>query len=184
MTNGILSFDECIQMLIKEKIDNDVIIHSQMVERLSRRIGEAITQNKDNLIKINIGIMRMGALLHDIGRARTHEIAHVLEGVNIARKSRFPPEVIHIIEMHVGSGLTEKEAEELGLEKKRYFPQSMEAKIVSYADNVISGDRRIDIRRAKARYLKKGLNNAAERLQEAHDYLSGIAGKNLDRIRI
>jgi len=184
MVNNLLNFDECIQLLIEKKIENNVIIHSQMVERLARRIGEVITENNGTPQKVNFDILRMGALLHDIGRSKSHGIQHVVEGVKIAKKMNFPPEVAHIIEMHVGSGLSPGEAVELGLPEKRYFPESLEAKVVSYADNVIRGDRRVSLQVSLNIFRGKGLHEAAEGIEEAHRYLSELCGQNIDHIRM
>lgn len=184
MIRNLLNFDECIQLLIEKKLNNNVIIHSQMVERLAGKIGRVITDNNNTPQKVNFDILRMGALLHDIGRSRSHGILHVVEGANIARELNFPPEVIHIIEMHVGSGLSPEEAVKLGLPEKRYFPESLEAKIVSYADNVIRGDRRVSIRSSLDVFRGKGLVRASERIEEAHNYLSDLCGKDIDRIKM
>lgn len=182
--NHILDYEECIQILIKEGADNGVIIHSQMVERLTRRIGQLITDNPETPLKVNFEIMRMGSLLHDVGRGRTHTIQHVTEGVKIAKRLSIPQEVFHIIECHIGSGLTAEEAVELGLENKSYFPQTLEAKLVAYGDNLIAENRQISINEAIRRYKEKDLHKAAERLEESHRYLSELAGSDLSRVRI
>ncbi len=184
MNDNILDFDQCVQALIKEGVDDGVIIHCQMVERLSRKIGTMITENHRTPLKVNFEILRMGALLHDIGRGKTHSILHVREGVDIARNMNLPEDVLHIIECHVGSGLTPEEAVELGLENKNYFPQTLEAKIVAYADNLIAENRQISLTEGLRRYREKELEQAAERLEESHRYLSQLAGADLTRVRI
>lgn len=90
-------------------------------------------------------LIRKGALLHDIGRSRTHGITHAIEGVEIAKRYGYSEDVLNIIERHIGAGITEQEAEKLGLPKKSYVPQTLEEKIVAHADNLISGSDEVDL---------------------------------------
>jgi uncharacterized protein len=90
-------------------------------------------------------IIRKGALLHDIGRSKTHGITHAIEGVEIARKYGYSKDVLNIIERHIGAGITEEESEKLGLPKKSYVPQTIEEKIVAHADNLMSGSKEVDL---------------------------------------
>ena len=184
MTNNMMDYEICIQTLIKYGVDDSVIIHSQMVERLANKIGQLISASNGTPQKVNFEVLRMGALLHDIGRCKTHSIQHVTEGVKIARKLNLPSEVIHIIECHVGSGLTPEEAFDVGFEKKNYFPQTLEAKLVAYADNLIAENRQISLSEGIRRYKEKGLITAAERLEESHRYLTELAGTKIYTVRI
>ena len=101
-----------------------------------------IASNFDNADK---DLIRKGALLHDIGRSKTHGIRHAIEGVEIARKYGYGEDVLNIIERHIGAGITESEAKDLGLPEKSYVPQTLEEKIVAHADNLISGSEEVDI---------------------------------------
>ena len=53
---------------------------------------------------IDPAITKRGALMHDIGKAVTHEVegSHALIGAELARRLKEPPEVVHIIESHHG----------------------------------------------------------------------------------
>ena len=90
-------------------------------------------------------MIKKGALLHDIGRSKTHDITHAIEGVEIAKKYSYSDDVLNIIERHIGAGITEDEAIELGLPKKSYVPQTIEEKIVAHADNLVSGSEEVDL---------------------------------------
>lgn len=125
-------------MLKKENTPENVIDHCKAVCRKAMEIAS----NFDNADK---DLIRKGALLHDIGRSRTHGIEHAIEGVKIAEKYGYSQDVLNIIERHIGAGITAEEAEKLGLPKKSYIPQTIEEKIVAHADNLISGSEEVDI---------------------------------------
>ena len=127
-----------IKLLEKENTPENVIEHSIAVCKKAMKIAS----NFDNADK---DLIRKGALLHDIGRSKTHDITHAIEGVRIAEKYGYGRDVLNIIERHIGAGITEKEAEKLGLPVKSYLPETLEEKIVAHADNLISGSEEVDI---------------------------------------
>jgi ribonuclease Y len=53
---------------------------------------------------VDPAVPKRGALLHDIGKAVTHEVegSHAIIGAEIARRLKEPPEVVHCIESHHG----------------------------------------------------------------------------------
>ena len=125
-------------MLEKEHTPENVIDHCKAVYKKAMKIAANFNDVDEDLI-------RKGALLHDIGRSRTHGITHAVEGVKIAERYGYDKDVLNIIERHIGAGITESEAEKLGLPKKSYVPQTLEEKIVAHADNLVSGSREVDI---------------------------------------
>ena len=127
-----------IKLLKKENTPENVIQHSQAVLKKAMKIAANFDDADKDLI-------RKGALLHDIGRSKTHGITHAIEGVKIARKYGYKEDVLNIIERHIGAGITEKEAVELGLPKKSYLPETLEEKIVAHADNLVSGSEEVDM---------------------------------------
>ena len=125
-------------MLEKEHTPENVIDHCKAVYKKAMKIAANFNDVDEDLI-------RKGALLHDIGRSRTHGITHAVEGVKIAERYGYDEDVLNIIERHIGAGITESEAEKLGLPKKSYMPQTHEEKIVAHADNLTSGSREVDL---------------------------------------
>ena len=127
-----------IELLKKENTPENVIDHSLAVYKKAMEIAANFDDADKDLI-------RKGALLHDIGRSKTHGITHAIEGVEIAKKYGYGEDVLNIIERHIGAGITECEAEKLGLPVKSYLPETIEEKIVAHADNLTSGSKEVDI---------------------------------------
>ena len=155
-----------IKLLEKENTPENVIQHCIAVCRKAMKIAA-------NFENVDKDIIRQGALLHDIGRSKTHGITHAIEGVEIARKYGYPDEVLNIIERHIGAGITPEEAEKLGLPKKSYVPQTLEEKIVAHADNLISGTREVDIDFVIEKWKRtiEDSDDNIERLIELHSEL-------------
>ena len=127
-----------IEILKKEKTPPNVIDHSVAVCKKAFEIAQ-------NFPQANLELIEKGALLHDIGRSRTHGIKHAVAGVEIAREYGYSEDVLNIIERHIGAGITKEEAKNLGLFEKSYVPHSLEEKIVAHADNLISGTKEVDV---------------------------------------
>ncbi len=87
-------------------------------------------------IPVDKQLIEVGAMLHDMGRCKTHGIDHAVVGAALAREMGIPEEVARIIERHIGAGISVAEAVVLGLPEKEYHPLTPEEKIVSYADNL------------------------------------------------
>ena len=127
-----------IELLKKENTPENVIDHSLAVYKKAMEIAANFDDADKDLI-------RKSALLHDIGSSKTHGITHAIEGVEIAKKYGYGEDVLNIIERHIGAGITEREAEKLGLPVKSYLPETLEEKIVAHADNLTSGSKEVDI---------------------------------------
>ena len=124
-----------IELLKRLGCSDRVIEHILAVKRVALRIADETT------IPVDRELVRMGALLHDIGRARTHGIDHAVVGAEMAREMGVDERIVRIIERHIGAGINADEARALGLPVKDYVPQTPEEKIVAYADNLIKGNR-------------------------------------------
>ena len=155
-----------IELLEKENTPENVIDHCKAVYKKAMKIAANFDDADEDLIK-------KGALLHDIGRSRTHGITHAVEGAKIARQYGYPDDVINIIERHIGAGITEEEAVKLGLPKKSYVPQTLEEKIVAHADNLVSGSKEVDIDFVIEKWKRtiEDSDDNIERLIELHNEL-------------
>ncbi|UCF13369.1 MAG: HDIG domain-containing protein [Thermoplasmatales archaeon] len=164
----------CIELLRENGCSEEVINHCKVVRDLAVRIAE-----KTNA---NIDLVEAGALLHDIGRSKTHGIKHGIEGAKIAREIGLQERIIKIIERHLGGGIPKDEAVKLGLPNRDYIPKTLEEKIVAHTDNLIDEGKKQPIEKEVEEALKKGQKQLAERLIKLHNELSDICGMNLNDI--
>ena len=123
-------------------------------------------------------MVEAGALLHDIGRSQTHSIEHGAMGGQIARRLGMPMELTHIIERHVGAGLTQDEARRNNLPKGHYIPETLEEKIVCYADKLIEGAREVGIDSTIYSFAQElgGDHPSIKRLQDLHREMVAVLG--------
>ena len=129
---------------------------------------------KNRGLEVDVDLVRVGALLHDIGRAKTHGVDHGIVGAQIARELKLPDGIVAIIERHVGSGITKMEAERLGWSVKSYVPESLEERIVAYADKLIEGSILVPLDVAVERFHQdENIPEASvERLKQWHKEFS------------
>ena len=136
------------QVLIRAGCSLGVVAHCLAVSRTAVSLAERVKR-----VPIDGELVRLGGLLHDIGRGRTHGLDHAIVGAAFGREMGFSPQLCAIIERHIGAGITAAEAERLGLPKKDYLPQTPEEKIVSYADNLTKGVEAMPIEQAVKRFI-------------------------------
>ncbi|KUO39485.1 MAG: hypothetical protein AVW05_04370 [Hadesarchaea archaeon DG-33] len=136
--------DEALRALHEAGCSREVIRHSLSVERISLRLARRIRANKH---KIDLKLVSLGALLHDIGRARTHGIRHGVEGAKILR-GRGLSKFARFAECHLGAGIPAEEARELGLPARDFIPRTLEEKVIVYADKLVMGHRMTSYERA------------------------------------
>lgn len=165
---------KCLILLQKAGCSDVVIAHCKAVREVAVRI--AVRAHAD------VELVSAGAMLHDIGRSRTHGILHGVEGARIAEELGLPRGIVLIIERHVGAGISKDEAVVLGLPARDFLPQTLEEKIVAHADNLIDNDRKQSIKQEVAKALKKGQKKHAARLLQLHRELSERCGIDLDLI--
>lgn len=165
---------ECLDLLKKSGCSEEVIRHSKAVRDIAVKIAKRA--------HADIELVEAGALLHDIGRSKTHDIYHVLEGMKIARKLGLPESIINIIGRHVGAGLSAEEAERLNLPPDNYIPRTLEEKIVCHADNLVDKSEKQKIEFEIDRAFKEGHKGYAIRLINLHKELSDICGVDVNLI--
>lgn len=171
MSRQLPSEEEALNLLAQVGCSKKVVEHCITVADLAAEIANSC---KDKGFEVDVELVRIGALLHDIGRAKTHSIDHSIVGAQMAREKGLPSVIVFIIERHVGSGISAKEAEKLGWLVKNYIPESLEERIVAYADKLIVGSIRMPIEVAVERFRQdKNIPKASiKRFKQWHDELS------------
>lgn len=142
--NHNLKEKDALELLIKSGCSQEVIEHCKTVAGYAKQIALDIIKNakkKGQPVNIDVDSVFLGALLHDIGRSRTHGMGHAVAGAAIAIENGLSDTLVKIIERHIGAGITRDEAAYLGLPVKDYLPVTIEEKIVAHADNLVFGSR-------------------------------------------
>ena len=174
--------DQAIELLKKysnsEESFKIVLEHSKAVQKVALEIAKDVKKNHD----IDFNIIKIGSILHDIGRFecyKKNKIRHGVVGGEILRKEDLP-QYAKIAEKHVGVGITKKDIEKQGLDLplKDFVPETKEEKIVTYADNLIFGSRIGTIQEVVERYRKDLGEDYAERIKKSHNEIEKLRSKN------
>lgn len=174
MNDKLPSKEQALQFLHDRGCSKNVISHCKTVADLAVEIGEAC---REKGIDVDLQLVEIGALLHDIGRTKTHSVHHAVAGAEIAESLGLPDQIISIIKRHVGGGIPAKTAERLGWPKGIYIPRTMEEKIVSYADKLIEGAHRVPIERTIQKFRSENLpSSAIRRLRKLHKEITNLMG--------
>jgi uncharacterized protein len=165
--------EEAFQYLRQSGCRQNVIRHVEAVCELACEIADAC---REKSYRVDMKLVEIGALLHDIGRGRTHSVHHAVIGADIARSLGLPERVVSIIKKHVGGGITARDAKKLGWPKDVYVPQALEEKIVCYSDKLIEGSRRVPIEQTIAKLSLDLPPTAIERLWRLHEEMMSLVG--------
>ena len=166
--------DECLRILTENGCSGDVVEHCKAVAQLAVRIAKRCGADPE--------LVEAGALLHDLGRCRTHGIAHAVEGAKLASDLKLSPALVKVIERHIGGGISRSEAKRLGLPEKDYTPRTLEEMVVAHADNLMSGSARTTVGQTVAQLVRKGMDGPAARVLKLHKDLSAACGCDVDTI--
>ncbi|MFX1375403.1 MAG: HDIG domain-containing metalloprotein [Promethearchaeota archaeon] len=142
--------DFAIDLLRKLKIPHSVRRHSEKVADKALEIAKKITK-----VKVDLNLVEIGALLHDIGRTKTHGFKHALIGGKILRERGFSEKLVKICETHILGGLDLEDAKKFGLPEKNYMPISLEEKIICLADKHMAGTKEVSIKERFNRWFQK-----------------------------
>jgi uncharacterized protein len=167
------SREQALQFLFQSGCTRNVIRHCEAVRNVAVEIANACEERG---LDVDLQLVEIGALLHDIGRARTHSVYHAIIGAEIAKSLGVPDAVISIIKRHVGGGISAGEAKKLGWPKDVYVPQTLEEKIVSYADKLVEGSRRVPIGRTIDDLSKEIPPSAIARIWRLHKEMLAMIG--------
>jgi uncharacterized protein len=120
-----------IDLLRQAGVSEKDINHSIKVAEKALEIASRIPRNLD------MELVGRGALFHDLGKAKTHEIEHGKLGAEMGAAIGLPPAITSVMEKHIRGGLSAEEAVELGLPVKDYTLSTLEERIIIYADRLV-----------------------------------------------
>lgn len=169
------SREEALEMLRSAGCPPEVIRHCEDVASLALRIAKACLKSG---IRVDLRLVEIGALLHDIGRSRTHGIGHVFVGAEMAREAGLDESIIRVILTHTG-GLRPGVAEQFGWPPGSYEPSSLEEKIVAYADKLVEGGKIVPFSKALEKLVRDlgpdhpAVGNLMAIHEELRSYLGG-----------
>jgi uncharacterized protein len=170
------SSEQALFFLEQVGTPENVINHCKAVAKIAEKIVRQISFT----VPVNIELVIIASLVHDIGRSESHGIGHAVTGAKIGRELGFTEDVVNIIERHIGAGINKTEAIKLGLPPEDYTPKTIEEKIVAHADNLIKGTQiqTIDqcIKNLKQQSVDKQI---IERIISLHNELSALSKKPL-----
>lgn len=137
-------------LLKKVKVPYQVRRHSLKVAEKALEISEKITK-----VVVDEDLIEIGALLHDIGRAKTHGFNHALLGGKMLLERGFSYKLVRICETHILGGLDKDDAKEIGLPEKDFLPISIEEKIICLADKYMSGTKEVTLEQRFEKWFSK-----------------------------
>jgi len=146
LPNSDFAFD----LLKKLKVPYNVRRHSLKVAEKALELAEKI-----KLREIDMDLIEIGGLLHDIGRCKTHGFNHALIGAKIIRERGLSERVAKICETHILGGLDKKDAKQVGLPERDFLPQTLEEKIICLADKHTAGTKEVSIEQRFEKWFNK-----------------------------
>jgi uncharacterized protein len=173
VSNKLPSREQAVEILQKNHCSQRVIDHCEAVAALAVELAQQLNKKGFN---VNLELVEAGALLHDLGRSKTHSVDHAIVGAEIAELYGLPQPIVSIIKRHVGAGITAEEAQWLGWPKDDYVPRTLEEKIVSYADKLIEGSQRVPVDLTIEQLQAEKKVEAAERVRRLDEEIKSLLG--------
>jgi uncharacterized protein len=132
----VLDREKALMLLQTNNTPKNVIEHCIAVSVLAVEIAKRAGESG---LEADIQFVETAALLHDIGRSKTQGVVHGIAGAALLKDY---PRHARVCETHIGGGISKDEASCLGLPPKDYLPETLEERIICYADKLLHGTRR------------------------------------------
>ncbi len=170
-----VSRKRALEILKTEGCPKRLVEHCLAVAKYARKFSKRL---KKRGIEVNLHDVEIGALLHDIGRSKSHGIDHGVIGGEILRDKYGLRKYARIAETHIGAGITKSEARELGLPAKDYIPKTLEEKIIAYIDDRVAETKLVSEKEALEHYqsLLGKNSNAFKRIKQLFKEMSKLYG--------
>jgi uncharacterized protein len=172
---GLPTRAEALSFLAKAGCSQSVINHCKTVSKFAVRLGKAFQREG---YTVDLQLIEVSGLLHDIGRSKTHSVNHGVIGGEIVKSLGLPDSVVKVVERHVGGGVPKEEAKRLGWPARDFLPVTLEEKIVCYADKRVEGLRVVPMTKALKPYINSlGENHpAVDRIRKLHEEIVAAVG--------
>jgi uncharacterized protein len=165
-----------------------VISHSLKVEKVATSIAGRIAGKG---IHVDRGLVSLGALVHDIGRSRSHGLDHGVLGAGIINGEdqachsvlgRDREALAKICERHIGGGIPAPDAERSGLPPRDFIPVTLEEKIVAHADNLV-GNGVLTVEESRAGFVREfgASSPVVRRVADLANEIEMMAGSVIER---
>ncbi len=141
---------QALELLKDLEVSYPVRRHSVKVAEKALEIASKITK-----ADIDLDLVEIGGLLHDIGRAETHGFNHALIGGEIIRNQGFSEKLARICQTHILGGLDHEDSKSIQLPDGDYVPKTLEEKIVCMADKLTSGSHYVTIEQRFEKWFGK-----------------------------
>ena len=139
-----------LDLLEKLKIQPSIKQHSEKVAEKAIEIAKKIKK-----VKLDMNIIEIGAILHDIGRTKTHGFNHALVGGEILKQRGLSYKLVRICETHILGGLDREDCLKIGLPEQDFLPLTIEEKVICLADKYIAGTKEVTIEERFNRWFQK-----------------------------
>jgi uncharacterized protein len=157
----MISREEALQILEEVGTPPEVIEHSIFVS------DKAVEFAKKMSVPVDLQLVEIGGLLHDIGRSQSYGIDHGVKG-GILLRDRGMGQLAEIAEKHVGVGISKDCAARLGLPKKNYIPETLEEKVICFIDFLTDDVHLVSFAEA-LRKLKEDIGQDSPAIQRAEE---------------
>lgn len=132
----MLSYKQAYELLNRYGKDAAWTRHCVAVARVAERVSCVLDRRL-----ADARLLRVGALLHDIGRYKTQDpVLHGVEGYRLLSRLGYDREAF-ICASHVLFGMPRREAILYGLPDQDFIPETLEERLVPLIDSVVEFDR-------------------------------------------
>ncbi len=134
-------------------IPKHILLHTNAVAKHAATMGHKIYD-----VNVNLKLVEVGGILHDIGRSQTHGLEHAMVGGDILRNLGFDERLARICDTHLLGGITKEEAILAKLPPRYhqdYLPKTIEEKLVCLADKFFAGRRKVSLEDRFERWFRK-----------------------------